>query len=1180
MKKRTHMITTSIVILGMITLINNPALFAQDPGFFLDDWQEKAAEIPTYTLKAKTENPVTVQVNVDMQQKLHQVPDYIYGNNAVTWGGNMNEFPVLLTDINNLNPHVLRWPGGNLSQDYFWNRSSDQRPDDVPDNQHIQYGVVDNNWEQSTNDYYDLLANTNSTGIITVNYAYARYGTGPDPVAAAAHMAADWVRYDNGRSKFWEIGNENFGSWETGYQIDVSLNKDGQPEYINGQLYGQHCRVFLDSMRAAAAEIGVDIKIGVVAYDAETSYDDISEVWNEGMMPEVGDLADYLIVHSYFTPYNEDSPVSTILNSHTVARHIMQTMVSDMAEAGKPLIPVAFTEWNIFAVGSMQQVSYINGMHAALVLGEMVQNKYGLATRWDLTNGWAEGNDHGMFSRGGEPGVDLYNPRPVFYYMYYFQKYFGNWMVHSSVTGNNSVVAYASSFSSGESGIVLINKSRSDEVVEVDFSGFEPGLKYYYHTLTGGDDNGDFSRKVYLNGFGTTEDGGGPNNYESIRAFASPSEEGVKVVLPSLSAVYLMVEKQHPQRYISSVIGSDPGIIQVELSDTIVLADDPTGFTVKTNGTDPVGVTGMVIDPVNARQINLLLGHEILPTDEVTLSYSGDDVTNLDGIALAPFSNEQVTNLLPGAPPIITGAVTNLDGTMVHLTFNKKMKITGSSAGSFVLTDRVYPPTDINIAEFSVDPDDSTMIHVTPEEPLYAEHDLVLSYSGTAVSSTEETLLDPFSTFPVTNLSPGTPPGIVVASVRDQGFTVLADFSKPMNDLSESVSLFTVKANDLAVAIDSIQSSGTRMTIALTDYIRYGDKVTLSYEGTEVTSEDRGVLQPIEDHPVTNTLPEPEVFEIPGRIDAELFTVNQGMSLVQCRDDGGGYNLAQIDPGDWVEYEINVLQSGFFAGVLRMAAQTGPGQLVIYNPGLDVPDLDTVDTPFTGGWQEWRSISCEIPLEEGPQRLRLRALTPGININWLNLEFDRTLEAEFVSAATNGSGDTIEVLFSKELSDPGDGESSGFSVMTGTNPVGVTGIWLNQQQKTTLQLVLETALSADDENITVSYGTGTLQAADHTPVVFFSDMPVVNNVVTSTGAQQIPVFTLYPNPVDDHLTVESNGVDITSIEVTGLTGNRILYKQYQSPQQSVRLSLDLPPGIYLLKTGSSNNLSCSKIIVN
>jgi len=730
-----RMIHTTAGIMMLATLLAIPETRAQDPGFFLDDWQEKAAEIPDYKLRAKSAGTPTVHISVDMGQKLNKVPDYIYGNNAVTWGGNMNEHATIMTDINNLNPHVLRWPGGNLSQEYFWNRSEDQRPDDIPENFNPRYGVNDNNWEMSTDDYYDLLANTNSTGIPCVNYSYARYGTGPDPVAKAAHLAAEWVRYDNGRSKFWEIGNENFGSWEAGYEIDVSTNQDGQPRFISGQLYGQHCCVFIDSMRSAAAEIGVDIKIGVVAYDDETSHDPIQTVWNEGMMPEVGDVADFLIVHSYFTPYNEDSPVSTILNSHPVSGHIMSTMVSDMAEAGKPMIPVAFTEWNIFAVNSMQQVSYINGMHAALVLGEFVKTGYGLATRWDLTNGWnSQGNDHGMFSRGNEPGVDYYNPRPVFYYMYYFQKYFGDRMVQSSVTGNSNVVAYASSFSSGESGLVIVNKSTSGETVQVEIDNFEPGTRYYYHTLTGGDDNGDFSRKVYLNGYGTYEEGGGPDYYEDVKAYTTDTEGGIKVTLPSRGTVYLLVDVKPPQTYVSSKIEASAGVIQVELSDTITLADNPSGFTVMTGGSEPIGISSIEADPDNPFLVNIILARDVLPDEEITLSYSGSDVTNPDGDLLVPFSHVPVENLLPGAAPKLGDAFTTIDGALIHLVFNMEMKVTGSPSGSFLLTLQGNPDQTLEISEVIVDDQDPKVIFITPAEPLFAEYDLVLSYSGTGVN--------------------------------------------------------------------------------------------------------------------------------------------------------------------------------------------------------------------------------------------------------------------------------------------------------------------------------------------------------------------------------------------------------------------------------------------------------------
>jgi hypothetical protein len=460
-------------------------------------------------------------------------------------------------------------------------------------------------------------------------------------------MAAEWVRYDKGRTKFWEIGNENFGNWQAGYEIDVSLNKDGQPRFISGEVYGQHCIVFMDSMRAAAAETGADIKIGIVVYDAEESWDPISAVWNEGVLPVAGDLADFLIVHNYYTPYNEDSPVSTILNSYTRTQEFMDVMIKDMQEANKPMLPIAMTEWNIFAVGSMQQVSYVNGMHAALLLGEFIKQGYGLSNRWDLTNGWNNGDYHGMFSVGGEPGVDPYNPRPAFFYMYYFQKYFGDHMIHSSHDGGSNIVSYASSFASGETGIVIINKGRTEEIAEIEIENAIPGNRYYTMTLAGGDDNGDFSRKVLLNGISTDEQGGGPDNYEKIEAFAAETAGGIKVKLPELSVVYVMVDKNVPLTYVSSYMESNASVLTVQTNANLMPVADLSGFEVMLNGSTSTGILDIKVDKDFPDHLNLYLDTEVLTTDDISISYSGSGIKSVSGSSLTHFTNETVENRLP-----------------------------------------------------------------------------------------------------------------------------------------------------------------------------------------------------------------------------------------------------------------------------------------------------------------------------------------------------------------------------------------------------------------------------------------------------------------------------------------------------------------------------------------------------
>ncbi len=517
-------------------------------------WLPKTALLPT----SYEEVPVStglkaVDISINFSKRITKVSRYVNGNNANCFTGWMQNDAGLIKNINNLKMGVMRIPGGSLSDVYFWNRkgiyenyaikSYDPPLLDIPSTISPWIGkrVQDfENWSMGVDQYYQMMQMTETTGMVTVNYGYARYGTSTNPVAQAAHLAADWVRYDNGRSKFWEIGNEVSGSWEAGYEIDLSLNKDGQSKRITGDLYGKHALVFIDSMRNAARQIGKEINIGVVC-DQETN--NSMPDWNKELISRVGGKVDFYIIHTYFTPYQENSTPEVILNSPLKLAGYKSFVQTELALQGKPAAPVFLTEWNIFAEGSKQQVSFIDGMHATLVLGELIKNKYEVALRWDLANGYSSGNDHGLFSYGDEPGVAKYAPRPAFYYLYFFQKYFGDTMVDAT-TNSSNVLAYASLFSSGEAGIVLVNKNNFEQVVELTLKNFKPGSRFYTYTLTGGSDNGNFSRKVYVNGVTTAAEGGGPEDYETIKAKSTVISGNIKLNLPKYSVVHLLVEKK------------------------------------------------------------------------------------------------------------------------------------------------------------------------------------------------------------------------------------------------------------------------------------------------------------------------------------------------------------------------------------------------------------------------------------------------------------------------------------------------------------------------------------------------------------------------------------------------------------------------------------------------------------
>lgn len=302
-------------------------------------------------------------------------------------------------------------------------------------------------------------------------------------------------------------------------------------------------------MRQAATETGKKILIGAVTSEAaatESWQTNTLKTWNSGMMSGINNKADFYVVHNYFTPYNANSNATDILSSAGAVPAQMISYVTQTLQAnGATIKPIALDEWNMFAVGSKQMVSNTSGVFSVLVLAEALKNKFGMAARWDLLNGWSNGDDMGLFSDGNEPGITKWNPRPSFYYMYFFKKFLGDRLVSATAQNSTSLRAYASTFSSGEAGVTLVNTGASDQLVEVKIKNFHAGSRYYWYSLAGGSDNGEFSRKVFVNGDGPSPDAGGPADYTSLKAnSALTATNGILVNVPARGVICMVVDKR------------------------------------------------------------------------------------------------------------------------------------------------------------------------------------------------------------------------------------------------------------------------------------------------------------------------------------------------------------------------------------------------------------------------------------------------------------------------------------------------------------------------------------------------------------------------------------------------------------------------------------------------------------
>ena len=140
----------------------------------------------------------------------------------------------------------------------------------------------------------------------------------------------------------------------------------------------------------------------------------------------------------------------------------------------------------------------------------------------------------------------------------------------------------------------------------------------------------------------------------------------------------------------------------------------------------------------------------------------------------------------------------------------------------------------------------------------------------------------------------------------------------------------------------------------------------------------------------STTPPQPEpLASIPGLIQAEDYERQSGIQTEDTLDIGGGENIGFIAHNDYVEYDVNVKQTGTYTLSMRVASNTTGGDILL---NIDEQPSDAeLSIGFTGGWQEWVTIDTEVELSAGEQTLRFTFSYPDasddlMNVNWINFE--------------------------------------------------------------------------------------------------------------------------------------------------------------------------------------------------
>ncbi len=84
---------------------------------------------------------------------------------------------------------------------------------------------------------------------------------------------------------------------------------------------------------------------------------------------------------------------------------------------------------------------------------------------------------------------------------------------------------------------------------------------------------------------------------------------------------------------------------------------------------------------------------------------------------------------------------------------------------------------------------------------------------------------------------------------------------------------------------------------------------------------------------------------------------NDGVDIERCSDaHSNGYDVGWIQSGEFLNYTINVTESGDYALTARFAASATGGKLLFRIDGQIVNTY--IDVPQTGGWGSWQTLDC------------------------------------------------------------------------------------------------------------------------------------------------------------------------------------------------------------------------------
>ena len=256
---------------------------------------------------------------------------------------------------------LLRYPGGEMADNYLWKEHRLDNPDKWPSKQGPQ--------TTDTDEFMELCREVGAEPIFVVNLDS---GLVSGDMEAAARYAAKWVDYCNNDKnydvEYWEIGNETY----------LKGDRSGP---VTAEQYASAVRKFAQAMKKAdpTIKIGAVGPRGVQHTGADVPGEE-PQPWWPTLARQAGESFDFAVIHWYVggSHIDLDSFPTVDLHVGQQVKALRRFLEGELERE----IPIALTEWNV------NKRVELRGMAAGVMLGELIgrflEGGVEMATFWPM----------------------------------------------------------------------------------------------------------------------------------------------------------------------------------------------------------------------------------------------------------------------------------------------------------------------------------------------------------------------------------------------------------------------------------------------------------------------------------------------------------------------------------------------------------------------------------------------------------------------------------------------------------------------------------------------------------------------------------------------------------------------------------------------------------------------------